>query len=63
VKVASIVGTPTQIAIFSFERGAQMAGLAAPARRVAFFLSNTTALNANGWTLFDAAVRWALATP
>lgn len=49
-------------AIFGFEKGAELLnGTSAPARRVGFFLENETAtnLNANGWALFDAAVRWA----
>ena len=38
-----------------------MPGLAAPGRRVGFFLQDTTAaaLTTAGLTLFDAAVRWA----
>jgi alkylated DNA nucleotide flippase Atl1 len=50
-----------QAAIFGYEAGATMVGLAAPARRVGFFLHEQTA---QGWTaagasLFDAAVNWA----
>ena len=55
------VGSATRALIFGYEKGASMPGLVAPGRRVGFFLENTTAasLNANGRTLFDAAVRWA----
>jgi hypothetical protein len=47
--------------IFGYAKGAAMPGLVAPGRRMGFFLSNTTAgaLTTNGWSLFDAAVRWA----
>jgi len=40
-----------------------MVGLTAPARRVGFFLSDTATPTADGWTLSDAAVRWATNTP
>ncbi len=61
VVAARPVGSATRALIFGYEKGAAMPGLAAPGRRVGFFLENTTAasLNANGLTLFDAAVRWA----
>jgi glucose/arabinose dehydrogenase len=51
----------TQYVVFGYERGAAMPGLTAPARRVGFFLENSTAasLTAQGWALFDAAVKWA----
>jgi glucose/arabinose dehydrogenase len=47
-------------AIFAYEKGAAMTGIAAPGRRVGFFLNGSTAsaLSPNGWRLFDAAVRW-----
>jgi hypothetical protein len=37
-----------------------MYSLAAPARRVGFFLpaNSATDLTANGWLLFDAALAW-----
>jgi hypothetical protein len=62
LKVASVAGQPTQFAVFGYEAGAQMAGLAAPARRVALFVSNElpATLSPAGWTLFDAAVLWAV---
>jgi hypothetical protein len=62
VAVASIADQPSLVAIFSYEKGAQMPELVAPARRVGFFLSLDSAsyLTANGQALFDAAVDWAM---
>jgi hypothetical protein len=61
VVAARPAGDATRAAIFGYERGAAMPGLAAPGRRVGFFLHDGTgaALTAAGSTLFDAAVRWA----
>jgi glucose/arabinose dehydrogenase/PKD repeat protein len=60
-KVATLVGDATRTAVFGYETGAAMPGLAAPARRAALFLHDTTAsvMTAQGWTLFDATVNWA----
>jgi hypothetical protein len=60
--IAHLIADPTRVALFAYEAGSQMAGLTAPARRVGFFLDLRTAndLGPNGWTLFDAAVNWAL---
>ena len=46
--------------VFAYEAGDAMPGLTAPARRVFFFASAGAAreLTADGWRLFDAAVRW-----
>jgi hypothetical protein len=62
-KVAMIPGSSTNASIFAYEPGAAMPGLTAPARRVGFFLGDATASNltAAGWSLFDAAVKWAAA--
>ena len=64
-RVATLNGDATKYVIFGYEVGAAMPGLPAPARRVALFLSDATAagLNAGGWSLFDAAVKWAADTP
>ncbi len=61
ISVATIDNNTTEKTIFAYEPGSTMVGLEAPARRVGFFLENSTAaaLNANGWALFDAAVNWA----
>ncbi len=59
--IARLTGNTGRAAIFGYERGAAMIGLAAPARRVGLFLGDATAgsLTTQGWQLFDAAVRWA----
>lgn len=57
VQVATLDGDPRRTAIFGYERGAGK-----PARRAGLFLFDTTAttLTGQGWSLFDAAVRWCL---
>jgi hypothetical protein len=59
--VARPAGDTTRAVIFGYEKGAAMPGLAAPGRRVGFFLTDTSAasLTTAGGSLFDAAVRWA----
>jgi hypothetical protein len=59
IVVARIAGNP-RTAIFAYEKGAPMAGLTAPGRRVGFFFGDTTATapTLQGWALFDAAVKW-----
>lgn len=61
IRIAVIDGSPEKAAVFAYDRGASMPGLAAPARRVGLFLFDQTAqqLTPQGWALFDAAVRWA----
>lgn len=63
IKAAKIPGSSYKYQVFGYETGAQMSGLTAPARRIGFFLedANATMLTANGWKLFDNAVKWALA--
>jgi glucose/arabinose dehydrogenase len=60
VVVATIPGT-TAAGIFAYELGVTMPGLAAPARRVALFMSDATPsiFTSAGWSLFDAAIQWA----
>jgi len=51
-------------AVFAYERGSDMPGGRAAARRVALFLGNgrvVRSLTADGWRLFDAAVTWSAA--
>jgi glucose/arabinose dehydrogenase len=59
--IAHLPGSSLRAGIFAYEKGVEMAGLTAPARRVGFFLESNTAssLTPAGWALFDAAVRWA----
>jgi hypothetical protein len=60
-RVATIDGNPNRYTVFGYDAGAAMPGLAAPARRVGFFLGDHTAaaLTPSGWQLFDSAARWA----
>lgn len=62
---ATVVGTlnvdDSRALVFAYESGAEMVGLAAPARRVGLYLTNNSApnLSDNGWAIFDAAILWA----
>ncbi len=58
VAVAVLENDPSRAAVFGVERGASR-----PARRAGLFLFDTTAttLTGQGWSLFDAAVRWCIA--
>ena len=60
-KIGVVPGYPECVMLFTYDKGAEMVGMTAPARRVGFFLHNSTAkkLNATGWLLFDRAVEWA----
>jgi len=60
-KIASLTSDSTRLVIYGYDNGKTMFGLDAPARRVAVYLSDTTAasLTTNGGLLFDAAVKWA----
>jgi len=63
--IATLHGHPDKAAIFGYEKGATMDYESlAPARRVMFFLDNTTFPNLStaGLKLFDAAVDWAIAS-
>ncbi len=64
-RVASVVGSPDQAAIFAYETGAAMVGINAPARRVGFFLTDISgeALTGHGIHLLERAVVWATNTP
>lgn len=61
-KIAHIPNGASHWLVWGYETGAAMDGLTAPARRVGFFLHNTSAtlLTADGWTLFDAAYNWSV---
>lgn len=63
--VATLAGGPDQGTIFAYDKGTQLVRIAAPARRVAWFghVLTLQALNAQGWSLFDAAVTWAANLP
>lgn len=64
---ATIVATladhqPDRAMIFSYEEGVEMSGMNAPARRVAFLISEKSleTFAPGGWSLFDATIKWAL---
>jgi hypothetical protein len=61
-KVATIPGQAAQTALFGYPKGAMMSGLAAPAKRAGFFVTEELAVGMNemGWKLFDAVVDWSL---
>ncbi|MDZ4694367.1 MAG: SpvB/TcaC N-terminal domain-containing protein, partial [Deltaproteobacteria bacterium] len=61
IVAATIVGQPTQAAIYAYETGAQMKVGVAAGIRVGFFAGRDTAsaFNGNGWALFDAAIAFA----
>jgi hypothetical protein len=61
-KVSRAVDNPSLVTVFGYENGAAMVGMNAPARRVGFFLTghDIAGLTSNGWTLFDAAINWAV---
>ncbi len=63
IKIASLDNDPAKFPIFAYDRGAQMPGMSAPAKRVGFFLYRKSAayLTPEGWALFEAAVDWCLA--
>jgi len=63
IKVAALATNSNRLAVFAYDKGKPMVGLDAPGRRVGWFAAKTTAqgLNANGWKLFDDAVKWAAA--
>jgi hypothetical protein len=62
VKIATLENDPDKVVVFTYEKGASMPGLTAPARRAGVFLFDWTsmALTDEGWTLFDSTVRWCI---
>ncbi|MDX2246951.1 MAG: T9SS type A sorting domain-containing protein [Bacteroidia bacterium] len=62
IKVARLSSNSIQHVLFAYESGTSMVGMNAPARRVGFYFRNETAANSTGtgWSLFDAAVCWAM---
>jgi len=64
IRIATLPSDSTRAVVFAYDRGAAMAGLNAPARRVAFMFHDTSAtmLSSSWWTawLFDAAITWAV---
>lgn len=62
LKVATLKNDSTKCTVFAYDKGSQMPGLVAPAKRISFFLYRKSAsfLTSEGWALFHAAVKWAL---
>jgi hypothetical protein len=58
VSIAYNASSTSRDYIFAYESGSSMVSMNAPQRRVGFFTQNV-AMNANGNTLFDNAVKWA----
>ncbi len=60
-RVATLPGESAKWGIFGYEIGTSMVGLNAPDRRVGLFLGDSavTQFLPDGWTLFEAAIRWA----
>jgi hypothetical protein len=63
VKIATVLGSTTQIAIFAYPKDAAMVGGNAPAKRIAFFAhdNDTATIAPDGIKLLGAAIEWALA--
>jgi hypothetical protein len=59
-RVAVTLAAAHHTALFTYERGATMVGLTAPARRVGFAVNEEEVVrfNGNAWSIFDAAVAW-----
>lgn len=60
-KIATVPGYSSRAMIFTYEAGASMVGMNAPARRAGYFLENNNAhcMTSNGWRLFDRTIEWA----
>jgi hypothetical protein len=63
ISIVGLSSDSTKSAVFAYDKGAQMVGLTAPARRVAFMLDDTSMTRASDtwWTswMLDAAINWA----
>jgi len=59
---AWLSGTTNKATIYSYDKGVNMVGLVAPAKRINWFAARGAAenLTAAGWQLFDAAVDWSV---
>lgn len=70
VQVATLASEPDSFALMAVEKGADLGGIPAPARRVHWFLEDedkmdpaTMDLTPDGWKIFDACVKWATSQP
>jgi subtilisin family serine protease len=61
-RVGSVSGDSSRFTIFGYDQGASMVGMTAPARRVGFFFSDSSAsaINNQSGQLFEAAITWAV---
>ena len=61
-KIATLNDDPEKCTVFAYDKGMQMPGLEAPAKRLSLFLYRNSAdyLKPEGWALFHAAVKWTL---
>ena len=59
-KIATQNGDATKVMLYGYDTDVAMSSIAAPMRRVGFFLfdTNGNTLTANGNALFDAAIKW-----
>jgi thermitase len=61
IKIATTTFDSGKTSIFGFDKGAQMVGMTAPARRVGLFHNYYGAAHTTpGWNFFEAAVTWAV---
>ncbi|GAB4411543.1 MAG: hypothetical protein OHK0039_16770 [Bacteroidia bacterium] len=62
--IAAAYNNANRFPLFVYETGDQMEGIAAPAMRIGFFLTEfaAAALNNDGWKLFDQTIDYALAS-
>ena len=62
--LAVLAGDPGMTMLFVYEKGAQMQGQKAPARRVFVFneQNSNPLMNNDGWTIIERAVIWVLGT-
>ena len=65
IKVATVVGAPTQLISFAYEKGATMATGTAPARRVALGFKTDVIgdLSIESTKLLNAAIEWTAGAP
>jgi len=62
--LAVLAGDPGMTMVFVYEKGAQMQGQEAPARRAFVFneQNSNPLMNEDGWTIVERAVTWVLST-
>jgi hypothetical protein len=58
--IIGIADQPQRVLIYGYERGDQLSGFQAPARRVALFSADGTKMTNAGWQLYQAAFEWSV---